>query len=221
MIFQTSAGREGSTAFGYLGEVSWLAVAPVVVMTAALFLPGGFHTSNVAYHVLCAVLIWFRRDRLRGLWGWNGRVAAWTFGVGLLSGVGALVAVHFVPPGVWERGAEFVPMRYFPLFAAASFFIHVPIEEIYWRGVVLGPERGSVAVNTAFFYLLHAAPMSVLFGARGWLLGLPAAAAGGAWAFVTRRTGSLWPALLAHFLVVGLLLASAKALLFPGGLNVN
>jgi membrane protease YdiL (CAAX protease family) len=198
----------------------WLAAVPVGILTGALFLPGGFHTANAAYHVWCGVLIYLRRERLRGRWGWSGRVRAWTIGTGAVSAAGLLGAILWVPRDVWVSGAARVlpasnPVLFFVLFGLASFFLHVPLEEVYWRGVILGPGRWSGSVNTVFFYLLHAAPMSVLFGSIGWALGLPAAAAGAAWAFVTRRTGSLWPALLAHFVVVGLLLMSALAVLFP------
>jgi membrane protease YdiL (CAAX protease family) len=53
--------------------------------------------------------------------------------------------------------------------------------------------------NAVFFGLLHAVPLGIVLGLPGFLLGLPAAAAGAFWAFVTIRSRSLWPALVSHW----------------------
>jgi len=88
--------------------------------------------------------------------------------------------------------------------------IHVPLEEIFWRAVVMDPEQGP-ACNTIpgsafFFYLFHAVPMAMILWPLGPLLAVPAGAAGAAWAFVTIRSRSLWPGLVSHWGADGLIL---------------
>jgi membrane protease YdiL (CAAX protease family) len=53
-------------------------------------------------------------------------------------------------------------------------------------------------MNGVRFYLLHAAARGDTLGRVGWLLALPAGVAGAAWSWVTRRTRTLWPALVSH-----------------------
>ena len=60
--------------------------------------------------------------------------------------------------------------------------------------------------NALFFYLLHALPMALLAGLRGWVFASPTLAAGGLWAFVTIRTRSMWPALVSHWAADAVLL---------------
>jgi membrane protease YdiL (CAAX protease family) len=98
----------------------------------------------------------------------------------------------------------------FALFALYSLLVHAPLEEMFWRGVVMDPDRSplgtAIAGNAVFFGLLHAAPLSMLLGLRGAAMSLPALAAGAVWAFVTIRSRSLWPGLVSHWGADGVIL---------------
>ena len=101
------------------------------------------------------------------------------------------------------------PKVAFAIFAAYSLLIHAWLEEAFWRGVVLAKfGRGTVAVvaNGGFFYLMHGLPLQLMLGPSGWLLALPTGAAGAAWAWVTIRSDSLWPAIVSHVAVAAALL---------------
>jgi membrane protease YdiL (CAAX protease family) len=89
----------------------------------------------------------------------------------------------------------------FILFASYTMIVHCPIEEIFWRGIVLdpnGPPAIEILLNGLFFYLVHVSALAYALGRLGWLLAVPAGVAGAGWSWVTRRSGSLWPALVSH-----------------------
>ena len=89
----------------------------------------------------------------------------------------------------------------FVLFASYTMVLHCPLEEIFWRGIVLDPEGPAgleIGMNGILFYAVHAAALVTTLGRLGWLLALPAGVAGAGWSWVTRRTRTLWPALASH-----------------------
>ena len=103
----------------------------------------------------------------------------------------------------------------FWVFVAYTFIVHVPFEELYWRGVVLDAFRDrhprlAIPANALFFYLLHAAPMALILGAQGWLLAIPTGAAAAAWCWIRGRTGSVWPLLASHAAVCAAILACVR-----------
>lgn len=117
------------------------------------------------------------------------------------------------------RGVFFAwtdPATAFRCFAAYTFVVHVPFEELYWRAVVLDAFRDAhprlaLPANAGGFYLLHAAPMALVLGATGWLLAVPAGVAAAVWCWIRGRTGSVWPLLVSHAAVCAAILASIRA----------
>jgi membrane protease YdiL (CAAX protease family) len=102
----------------------------------------------------------------------------------------------------------------FAFFAAYTMLIHCPLEEIFWRGAVTKPEASTslaIAGNAVFFYLVHVGALAYTLGAPGGLLAVPAGLAGGAWAFMTRRSRSIWPALISHWAVDAVILGGMWA----------
>jgi membrane protease YdiL (CAAX protease family) len=190
--------------------MNWLLAAAAPALVAAVYLLAGrIHPAIVAYHALCAVAVFRHRSRVRSLLSGGRSVPAWSLGT-----TAAIAAVLLAAPLVqdpapyralfrqtllpWGR-----PELTFAIFAAYTMLVHAPLEEIFWRAVVMDPERGpagtAAAGNAAFFYLLHAAPMALILGAPGALMAVPTAAAGALWAFVTIRSRSLWPGLVSHW----------------------
>jgi membrane protease YdiL (CAAX protease family) len=198
-------------------NMNWILAGAAPALVAVVYgLSGCIHPAILAYHVLCAVAVYRRRSRVRALLSGGRAVLGWT-----LATTGLVVAALLLAPWLedltsyralfrktllpWER-----PGLTFALFAVYSMIVHAPLEEALWRGVVLDLERGpwgaAVAGNAVFFGLLHAAPLSMILGARGALLALPALAAGAVWAFVTIRSRSLWPGLVSHWGADGVIL---------------
>jgi membrane protease YdiL (CAAX protease family) len=190
--------------------VNWLLAAAAPTVLGLVFLASGrVHPAMLAYHALCAMAIFRHRARVRILLPSRGH--AWKWGLGtLVLFLPFLVAGPFVlDPAPYREvfrrtlfpsgGAPVL----FPLFAAYTLLVHVPLEEIFWRGVVLDPERARVpsalAGSLLFFGALHAVPLGLILGPVGLLFSLPAAAAGAIWAALTIRTRSLWPALVSHW----------------------
>ncbi|HLY09822.1 MAG TPA: CPBP family glutamic-type intramembrane protease [Planctomycetota bacterium] len=194
---------------------TWAALAPALT-GAALVLTGRAPAAIALYHLLCAVRIFRHRRRVLPLLRWNRSAARWSVGATLLVVPFLLVAPFVVNPAPYKElflrtvFATESPGVLFPFFAAYTLVIHAPLEEIFWRGAVTDPDRaGPPAIligNAALFGLLHAVPLGILLGLPGILLGLPTAAAGAVWAWVTLRSGSLWPALLSHGVADALLL---------------
>jgi uncharacterized protein len=146
-------------------------------------------------------------------------------GVGLATGLAALagIAVGYpvllagwtglagAPAGIGEKLALFgvsTPAR-FVLFAAFYSLIHSFLEEYYWRWFVFGrlrryrSPRAAGIVSSLAFTSHHVLLLGVLlggFGAATWLLALGVAAAGGAWAWLYHRSGSLAAPWISHAL---------------------
>lgn len=190
--------------------MNWLLAAAAPTVLGLVFLASGrIHPAMLAYHALCAVVIFRHRARVRVLLLYPS--PAWKWGLGTLALflpfllVGPLVLDPAPYREVFRRTLfpSGGPPVLFPLFAAYTLFLHVPLEEIFWRGVVLDPERARVPTALAggflFFGALHAVPLGLLLGPVGLLFSLPAAAAGAIWTTLTIRTRSLWPALVSHW----------------------
>ena len=190
--------------------MNWLLAAAAPLVVGGVFLVSGWvHPAISAYHLLCAVLIFKRRDRVRSLLRWETSTARWTIATTLVIVSFLLCSPLLVNPAPYREvfASTLFPVgprpALFALFAAYTLVIHAPLEEIFWRAVVTDPERAalpaSLVGNAVFFGLLHAVPLGIVLGPPGILFSLPAAAAGAVWAFVTIRSRSLWPALVSHW----------------------
>ena len=195
-------------------EWIWAALAPALI-AGVLYATGWAHPAILAYHVLCATAIVRARKRIRPLFAWHASTGKWAAGASVL-----FVGVLLLPLLVWDprsiqatAAAALFPWKRadlgFMLFAAYTMLVHCPLEEIFWRGAVTKPDasmRLAITGNAVFFYLVHVGALAYTLGALGWLLAVPAGLAGGAWAFMTRRTGSIWPALISHWAVDAVIL---------------
>jgi membrane protease YdiL (CAAX protease family) len=197
--------------------MNWaLAAAPPALVGLVFGATGYLHPAIVAYHVLCAVAVWRRRERVRTLLRGGSSTLAWTAGttLAIAAGLGVAPLLHDpLPYRELFRKTLFPwgdPATLFAVFAAYTLVVHAPLEEIFWRAAVMDPAPASacntVAGNAFFFYLFHAVPMAMLIWPLGLLMALPAGAAGGVWAFVTIRSRSLWPGLVSHWGADGLIL---------------
>jgi membrane protease YdiL (CAAX protease family) len=216
--------------------MNWaLAAAAPALVGLVFWATGLIHPAIVAYHVLCAVVVWRHRTRVRTLLRADRSTLPWIAGTTLIIAL-FLVAAPFVhdPKPYRDVFRRTLlpwgdPTTLFALFAVYTMVIHAPLEEIFWRAVVMTPQEQnnleqnnlvrlfpgnkrtrlfcSVAGNGAFFWLFHAVPMGMVLGPIGLLAAVPAGAAGAVWAFVTIRSQSLWPALVSHWGADGLILA--------------
>jgi len=190
--------------------VNWTLAAAAPLIVGGLFLATGrIHPAILAYHVLCAVMIFRDQRRIRDWFRWETSTLRWTVGATVLV-LGALACGPLIQnpspdKAVFHRVLfPFGHVRVaFPIFAVYTLLVHAPLEEIFWRAMVMDPgrpERGMIlAANALCFGLLHAVPLGLVLGGRGILYALPACGAGALWAFVTFRSRSLWPALVSHW----------------------
>lgn len=197
--------------------MNWvLAAAAPAIVGLVFWAAGVIHPAIVAYHALCGVAVWRHRARVRTLLRTDRSTAAWTAGTTLAIAL-CLAAAPFVhdPAPYRDLFRKTLlpwgdPAALFGLFAAYTMVVHAPLEEIFWRAVVMDPERtppcNAIPGNAFFFYLFHAVPMSMVLWPLGVLVAVPAGAAGAVWAFVTIRSRSLWPGLVSHWGADGLIL---------------
>jgi membrane protease YdiL (CAAX protease family) len=190
--------------------MNWiLAAAAPALLGAVQLLSGWIHPAILAYHLLCAIAIYRHRARLRPLFRGGRGTRVWAAAT-TLAIAGVLLAAPLLQDPAPYRDLfrrKLLPWAHppalFAVFAAYTMVVHAPLEEIFWRGVVLDPERAplgaAITGNALFFYLLHAVPMSIVLGPRGALVAAPTLAAGALWAFVTIRSRSLWPGLVSHW----------------------
>jgi len=190
--------------------MNWLlaAAAPAIV-GLVLLSTGWIHLAMLAYHGLCASLILGNHARVRSRMPWDRR--AWTWGLGVTGAFipfmisGAFILDPAPYREIFQRTLFPVgpPPILFFVFAAYTLLVHVPLEEIFWRAVVLdvgqAPVSTALAGNFLFFGALHAVPLGLILGPMGILLSVPAGAAGAIWAGLTIRTRSVWPALVSHW----------------------
>lgn len=190
--------------------MNWIAAAAAPALVGAVLLATGrAPIAIVAYHILCGVLVWSRRRRVRSLLRRDPSTLRWALGTSaLVLGVLSLapLLVDPAPYGELYRRTLFPGGRtglWFPLFAAYTLLVHAPLEELFWRAAVTDPDRVALPPalmgNAVFFGLLHAVPLGIVLGPEGVLFSIPTAAAGALWAFVTIRSRSLWPALVSHW----------------------
>ena len=197
--------------------MNWALAAAAPAIAGLVFWASGIvHPAIVAYHLLCGVAVWRRRDRVRRLLRTDPTTLAWTSGTTLVIALFLLAAPFVHDPKPYRELFRKTllpwgdPATLFGVFALYTMVIHAPLEEVFWRAVVMDPEesppRTAIAGNGAFFYLFHAVPMTMVLGPLGLLAAVPAGAAGAVWAFVTIRSRSLWPGLVSHWGADGLIL---------------
>ncbi len=198
--------------------MNWLLPAAAPLLIGGVLLASGLVPAAIlAYHALCAAAIVRHRARVRAYLRGGRPVLAWSLGTTLVIASSLLLGPLILDPAPHRelfRRTVFPwgdPGALFPVFAAYTMIVHAPLEEIFWRGVVLDPERRPVgtviAGNAVFFFLIHAVPLGIVLGVPGVLVAVPSAAAGAVWAFVTIRSRSLWPGLVSHWGADGVILA--------------
>jgi membrane protease YdiL (CAAX protease family) len=186
--------------------MAWILALGVPAATSAALALGGVVGAVLTYHAICIVALAVRRPKLGPF------SARWT-GISVALVLGGL-ALSLLLPRPADAGAilrDRVFAGRFWLFAAYSMAVHCWVEELFWRGVV---DPRSAAANAAGFYLQHAVPIALFLGSPGLgaLLAVPAGAAGVYWSWVSRRSGSLWPALASHAAADLAILAICKVL---------
>ena len=198
--------------------MNWaLAAAAPAIVGLVFWAAGVIHPAIVAYHVLCGVAVWRRRARVRTFLRADRSTVAWTAGTTLAIALCLLAGPFLHNPAPYRDLFRKTllpwgdPGTLFALFAVYTMLVHAPLEEIFWRAVVMDPETSApcntILGNAFTFYLLHAVPMGMVLWPLGLLAAIPAGAAGGVWAFVTIRSRSLWPGLVSHWGADGLILA--------------
>lgn len=192
--------------------MAWIWALGAPAATAVALAVGGLFVAVPVYHAICLAALALRRPRLGAA---SGRWIAISTAL-VLGGLG--LALLLPRPGdagtiLRERVFGGSGTRFW-IFAAYSMLVHCWAEELFWRGVV---DPGSAAANAAGFYLQHAIPIGIFLGSPGLgaLLSIPAGAAGLYWSWVSRRTGSLWPALASHAAADLMILAIVRSLAFP------
>ena len=194
-----------------------LAAAAPAIVGLVFWATGLIHPAIVAYHVLCAGAVWRYRARVRTLLRADRSTLPWIAGTTLIIALFLIAAPFVQDPKPYRDVFRRTllpwgdPTTLFAIFAVYTMVIHAPLEEIFWRAVVMDPAHSppvtAIAGNGAFFWLFHAVPMSLVLGPLGLLAAVPAGAAGAVWAFVTIRSRSLWPGLVSHWGADGLILA--------------
>src|SRR5689334_21145844 len=124
--------------------MNWaLAAAAPAIVGLVFWASGLIHPAIVSYHALCAVAVWRHRGRVRSLLRTDSATLRWTAGTMLLVAF-FLVAAPFVqnptPYRELFRKTMFPwgdPGTLFALFAVYTMVVHAPLEEIFWRGVVM------------------------------------------------------------------------------------
>lgn len=177
--------------------MGWGLALGVPAATSIALVLGGLFVAIPLYHAVCLAALFLDRS-------WRSRIRrpspGWTWiSVALI--LGGLSAALLLPRP--EQAEEILRERVFGgslsrfwIFAAYSMLVRCPVEELFWRGVI---DPRSATANGLGFYLQHALPLSIFLGSPvGALLSIPAGLAGAYWSFVTRREGSLLPALMSH-----------------------
>jgi len=157
-------------------------------------------------------------------------------GVGALIGVGmslAIVGTYFALGTSWIDGDTLranlasggidTPAKFVALGAGIS-LVNAFVEEVVWRWFVVRKSTAllprelaawSVPIAAAFFTLHHVFALAAHFGALVTVLGSLGVFVGGwIWSALYRRTGSIWPCYVSHFLVDVTLMVIGYRLLF-------
>ena len=194
--------------------MAWILALGVPAATSAALALGGLFAALPVYHGACLVALAVDRRRVRARLTRPSARWVWLSMALVLGGLGlSLLLPRPGDVGSILRDRVFGGSEgRFWLFAAYSMAVHCWAEELFWRGVV---DPRSAPANAVGFYLQHAAPMAVFLGSPwGVLLAVPAGAAGLFWSIVSRRSGSLWPALASHAAADLAILAIARTLAF-------
>lgn len=175
-------------------------------------------------------LLWIlvvRRRRPQFAWHGGAGVGLGIAG-GLVVGVALLIVYHVlvgqsdwlaagveqVRAKVTEMGID-TPLR----FAALALFyslVHSLLEEYFWRWYVFGELRRfigdwpAVALSSVGFMAHHVIVLGLYFGDAWWLTALcslSVAVGGAAWAWLYRRSGTLWGSWFSHALVDAAIMA--------------
>jgi hypothetical protein len=167
---------------------------------------------------------------------WNGGA-----GVGLGLALGAMIAgvmytlyVTLVDRTTWldagivevqhkvaQIGAD-TPTRFLALAVFYS-LVHSLMEEYYWRWYAFGELRrfvgdwGAIVISSLGFMAHHVIVVGLYFRETWWLtalLSLSVAVGGGAWAWIYRRSGTLFGPWLSHALVDAGIMAVGYQMIF-------
>ena len=187
----------------------WILALGAPAATSVALALGGLVPAVLVYHAICVTALVVRRPRMGPAAGrWMAISTALVLG-----GLGAALLLPR-PADVGTLLRDRVFAGRFWLFAAYSMAVHCWAEELFWRGVV---DPRSAAANAVGFYLQHAIPIAVFLESPWWgaALSIPAGAAGLYWSWVSRRSGSLWPALASHAAADLAILAIVRSLAFP------
>jgi len=178
--------------------VIWILAIGVPVATSVALKIGGIFAAVAVYHATCLVALAVDRRRVRERLTRPSARWVWLSLALVLGGLG----LSLLLPRPGDVGSILRDQLFggsegrFWLFAAYSMAVHCWAEELFWRGVV---DPRSAAANAVGFYLQHAAPMALFLESPwGVLLAVPAGASGLFWSFVSRRAGTLWPAVASH-----------------------
>jgi len=178
-----------------------LGLLPSAVVFLGLRLAGerGFWVAVGLYHLICIVvpaLHGATREAFGvGRWRAASLAAGCVLGVSLWAvGREVLARGWLVPP---EARAFLARLEPWWFFVAYSLALNALLEEWFWRGFLLA--RSGVVLGALLFGLMHLAGFSAVLELRdALLLSLPTVAAGLAWGWLRRSSGSLWPCILTH-----------------------
>jgi hypothetical protein len=195
--------------------MNWaLAAAAPATVGLVFWASGIIHPAIVAYHVLCGVAVWRRRERVRTLLRTDRTTLAWTAGTTLVVALFLIAAPFFHDPAPYRALFRRTllpwgdPATLFGMFAAYTMVIHAPLEISggRWRWIPDQSPPRRRSPNGVFSTVPRRAddPGS---GPLGLLAAVPAGAAGRSGAFVTIRHAHQWP---------GLVMAGADGLILGG-----
>jgi membrane protease YdiL (CAAX protease family) len=178
-----------------------LGLAPAIVVGVAARMAGlgALWVVALAYHALCFAAALARGEPP----GFRTPSRPWTV-LSILSAVA--LAVGLWAAGRWALGRGWVAVHMlasihsvepWPLLAWYSLAVNPLAEELYWRGVLL--PRTGVPAGALFFALMHLAGLAAFLPLpHAVLLTVPTFAAGWAWGWMRRASGSLWPCIVTH-----------------------
>src|SRR5262245_40806945 len=128
--------------------MNWALAAAAPAIVGLIFWASGIiHLGIVAYHALCAVAIWRRRDRVRIFLRTDRTTLAWTVWTTLAVALFLIAAPFVHDPAPYRAVFRKTllpwgdPTTLFGLFALYTMVVHAPLEEIFWRAAVMDLER--------------------------------------------------------------------------------
>lgn len=185
------------------GRALFLGLAPAILVLVGAHLAGieRLWMIVLAYHFLCfaAACIGRADAGIRRHPGRRRIIVAIAMAAALAVGIFAVgrlaYAQGLLPAGVLTMIRSVEP---WPLLAVYSLLVNPIAEEVYWRELVLF--RMGIPAASVFFGLMHYAALVVFVDPlTAAVLALPTVAVGWWWGAMRRRSGSLWPCVIAHF----------------------